>query len=393
MLTNVYTAVIKRVRSLQDPQPKMVPAQIDFPLVGRVQMLQQLRENEALNINNFILQRVATVQYCCPLVHGAMGVGKTRIVQEFNPSLKDRLTEHPTLKDARIVNITMNFAAGDVMTYEDVDIRTALGLRLAAHFFFQQPGAWLRSMLGRTRDTGGVFSFRAVMSIISKTHYAKSSAPLLLTLQLDEFGLIEQAYLKCMLADMAFHMTSRHSLKVCLLPSLTGTTVAVGLSSIAASRLILANMLLQPLDQSETFSMVMTFLKGKVLGSRFASPAKVAMLRAALDTLGNNPRNISLFLFCLHEAHPDVVTERLLSTVLKRVVEQLNLIYQLPTWTAKMHISKSTVVKLCSWALGGKDVQMTDRLNGLTVEDARSSGILQLVHGLKTTATRFNSHK
>jgi hypothetical protein len=132
-------------------KPEKPPVAVALHWVGREKELDQL-EKWALNNISYHLQQVKTKQmYRSPLVHGGMGVGKTRIVVHSNRRIEHNLrTTNPTFHLPSLQRIAFNDAFGNVGhafidfsradKYGDrdqgLDISTSLGLRIAAHFFF-----------------------------------------------------------------------------------------------------------------------------------------------------------------------------------------------------------------------------------------------------------------
>jgi hypothetical protein len=67
-----------------------------------------------------------------------------------------------------------------------------------------------------------------------------------------------------------------------------------------------------------------------------------------------------------------------LSSVLNKVVDTIKDAYDTKTWDVFLGNSPVGVRTMVFWALCGKRVSLEDRLNGISVKEARSSGILML---------------
>lgn len=336
------------------------------PLVGREMELNQLATYEATNINGYVDGILTQRLYICPLVHGALGVGKTRLVADFNSSIRDRLK----LK-CSIGSIYMDFSRGDSLTAE-TSMSEALGLRLASHFFFGQSGDWLIAQLGISRCQQ-LFPFIKVIELIKDRYCADS--PLLLTLHMDEFGVLPPHLLDKLMEIIATHMSARHDSQVWLLPYLTGTTVEIGVKSITSSKISPKDILLGPLAPLASLSLMNKAIensdKKKLIGT--------LGLRVAASSLGDNPRNIQLFLRTLLSTPMRENLNALFSSVLLAVVMTIRDNYSTSRWSSLLGKSMVALTRLCFWALSGKEVTVEDRLNGITVEDIRSNGIVQLV--------------
>ena len=65
-------------------RPEQPPVAIDLHWVGREKELAQLEEWALNNISYHLRKEPTKQMYRCPLVHGGMGVGKSRIVAHSN---------------------------------------------------------------------------------------------------------------------------------------------------------------------------------------------------------------------------------------------------------------------------------------------------------------------
>ena len=137
-------------------KPEQPPVAVALHWVGREKELQQLEEWSLNNISYHIQQEPTKQMYRSPLVHGGLGVGKSRLVVHSNWAIKHKLqTTNPTFKlpstgleppkdiafnDAfgHVGHIFIDFSRADKYGDRDkvLDISTSLGLRIAAHFFF-----------------------------------------------------------------------------------------------------------------------------------------------------------------------------------------------------------------------------------------------------------------
>ncbi len=147
--------------------------------------------------------------YACPLVHGALGIGKTRIVTEFNKSIGNRLSAYGG--DYNTASIYMDFSRGDSIQPGESSMLNILGLRLASHFFFGRSSAWLISELGLLQ-CAQAFPFLKVISLISSKFC--TDKPLVLTIQLDEFGFVSADLLNELMRIIATQMSANQQSSV-----------------------------------------------------------------------------------------------------------------------------------------------------------------------------------
>lgn len=206
--------------------------------MGRDKELAELSRYEAANIQCYKKGIFAQCLYLCPLVHGAVGVGKTRLVADFNISARDRLKlPYP------VGSVYMDFSRGDSLRNE-TSMSAALGMRLASHFFFGQSCDWLIAELGFPRCRQ-LFPFRKVIQLISER--CCTNSPLILTMHIDEIDLVPPSLLDEIMTIIATHMSTNHASRVWLLPYLTGTTAEIGITSVTSSKISPKDMLLEPL--------------------------------------------------------------------------------------------------------------------------------------------------
>jgi hypothetical protein len=219
-----------------------------LPLVRQKEVIQQLTEYEGENLRCYKIAKVDKKVFNCPLICGAEGVGKAQVVMEFNNQIKSRL-QAKGMGNSLTGSIYLNFSWSDMLTKEE---STILGLRFASHFFFGKSALWLHSqisLLGRVHH----FDFGGVLELISE-YYDCQKQPLVLTVQIDEFDQIPALQLTQMLWNIGYQMVYEQSRKVWLLPCMTGTTAAFGVSAVATSALIPRPILLPPLSPDHSMT-------------------------------------------------------------------------------------------------------------------------------------------
>jgi len=64
--------------------PENFPVDMNLGWVGREKELEQLEGWAKENIANHLLEKMTKQMYRCPLVHGGLGAGKTRLVSHSN---------------------------------------------------------------------------------------------------------------------------------------------------------------------------------------------------------------------------------------------------------------------------------------------------------------------
>jgi hypothetical protein len=347
--------------------PELVGVDLELQFEGRTKELDQLLSFEKANIDNFERQVKTKQFYSCPLVHGGLGFGKTRLIVEHNQALAVRNSNFSC------ASVLVDFSRGDDLDESETLMDIALGLRVAAHFLFGKDSNWLKPKIYEHHRH--LFTFGEVLSYIG-TQYAINK-PLLLSLQIDEFGLIASESLNKILRLFSTHMSTRHNDRVCLLPYLSGTTTAVGLAAITLSQLQPQPILLPPLGEVSSEKILVTALqatnKAYLIGHK--------LLPIATASLGNNPRNFQLFVAKMGVQELSENVGSLLSEVLTKVVDAIRGYYGTAGWQDLIGNSQEGVTRMCVWALSGREVILSDLLNGVTVEDVRSTGIVQLLQG------------
>jgi len=98
----------------------------------------------------------------------------------------------------------------------------------------------------------------------------------------------------------------------------------------------------------------------------------------AVDSLGRVPRFLQFFLTKLVTAAQKQDLKEFLSGVLDSVVDEVQNTYGTKKWDDFFSGSPNGVRNMILWALSGKEVSLRDKLNGITVEQACSTGILML---------------
>ena len=147
---------------------------------------------------------------------------------------------------------------------------------------------------------------------------------MLLAIQFDEFqGYRHRSTQKFKLnGDFLFLIAQtsirNHKIKICLLPYLTGTATELGLNSISLSRMTSCLLLLQRLkddDFETTLKNYATRKNSNLSINVLTNP----IVKAAIDSLGGNPRNLQFF--CQHLQEPslgkysDFISQALFKTV------------------------------------------------------------------------------
>jgi hypothetical protein len=220
---------------LDTPEKKVVEMKLTF--TGREEEKKLLEKLEADNVYHFFRQNSKTKQfYTCPIVHGSLGVGKSRLGYEFNRELQKR---HPNYLCG---HITLDFSLGDAKSFDPTaSDDTKLAFRVLAHFFFGESAQWLVEKLAGHGIATIPLTFSSVMNCIAKHCNNK---PVLLAIQLDEFGYLSSEMLNQTLVVLATHLVSRHDSNVCLLPMMTGTTTKQGIDAVTRSQLSCPTILL-----------------------------------------------------------------------------------------------------------------------------------------------------
>ena len=222
---------------IDTPEKKVVDIELTF--TGREEEKKLLKNLEAENMDHFFQQKTKTKQYyTCPLVHGSLGVGKSRLGYEFCRDLKKR---HPNFCCG---HITLEFSTGDAVGFDPATSDdTRLALRVLAHFFFGESAQWLLALLAGRAIATNRLTFSSVVDHIAK--HCKNER-VLLAIQLDEFGYLSSEMLHQALIVLATHLVSRHDSNVCLLPMMTGTTTKKGIAAVTSSQLSCRAILLKP---------------------------------------------------------------------------------------------------------------------------------------------------
>jgi len=206
--------------------------------VGREDELKILLKSCQSNLNSFRNKSGEKQDYEIPIIHGGMGIGKTRLAYEFRSKLNE------TVKDVHITYLFYDFSSHDKVL-DLSSLKNSFGLLLASHFFFSKSSSDLQKYV--TSKTKDFFDFDTVMELISKQY--TSNSEMILVIQIDEFSQIGGTeLLKDLVRTFAVFMREKHDLHICLIPQFLGTAASIGLDAINFSRVRLLPLLLQPLD-------------------------------------------------------------------------------------------------------------------------------------------------
>jgi hypothetical protein len=127
-------------------------------------------------------------------------------------------------------------------------------------------------------------------------------------------------------------------------------------------------------SESETNNLIISSLLAKSL----PEVAESSLLSRVTSSLGNNARNIELFVDKVEEQRGNTNMRELLSNVFDDIVNSIHTYYNTKTWQDVVGGHAAGVMRMCVWTLAGKQVRLDDKLNGVTVEDVRSTGIVQV---------------
>ena len=258
---------------------------------------------------------------------------------------------------------------------------STIGLQIASHFFFGVHVEKLTEVLSSMNATAVIkqFTLDKVLLLISK-QYA-SQKPILLTLQLDEFSQVPLSILKGIISFLAVHMTSHHHLQVCILPQLSGTSTKIVIQEMQNfSKIVHTPLLLSLLLQSPD----MTKLTESALqGTGFKYLLQKPLFLQAVNTLGGVPRFLQYFIdgfqSCSKELQAEPDYSKILHSVLHHnVVDAIHTTYFTKLWKQVLGGSLVGVQTMLLWAFSGQKVQLSDKLNGITVESACNTGALLL---------------
>jgi hypothetical protein len=133
-------------------------------------------------------------------------------------------------------------------------------------------------------------------------------------------------------------------------------------------------LLLEPLLKKEEWELFESQLKPTQQAYLLERP----LFLQAVDSLGRIPRYIDFFLMRLKDTEAKVDLSDFLRCVLSRVVDNIKDAYEVSAWEYFLGKSPVGVRTMVLWAMCGKQVSLDDKLNGITVREARSSGILTL---------------
>jgi hypothetical protein len=352
---------------------------------GRQQQQIKLGKIEGDNIKSFLEGSRVKQSYQCPLVHGSLGVGKSRLVAEFNRSIHVR-----NGSKFRCGFITLDCSAGDSDAIATVTSADAiLAVSVLAHFFFGKSARWLRdNLVGSSMSTSiNTLTFGSVMNYISVKYNTATTTPILLAIQVEEFGELDPNVLNSFLKNFTTHMIEEQSLRMCLLPTLSGTTTQAGIKAITASQMTVSHILVPPLTEEETQQVIEKAWEDNPEAELVLS----GLLPPFIAALGNIPRNIAIFLAEVENGARQSNIRQRLSDTFSQVTVGIQRIYSTETWERFLGQSTVGVTRMCVWILAGKEVRLGDKLNGVSVEDIRSTGIVQ-VQRVRETDDVYTMH-
>ncbi|GAM18881.1 hypothetical protein SAMD00019534_020560 [Acytostelium subglobosum LB1] len=333
--------------------PEVPKVSLEFPFVGRESELSQLINSAKQNIKAFQKQERAPQSYRCPVVHGGFGIGKSRVGYEFAQTLPSIIPAAGV--PGAIANIFLELFAADVIKqYELLHHNVAsvlLGIRIAIHFFFGIGLSKFRDTVNLSSQEIELFTLTNVMGLIrelfNRTTQGNDKIPIYISIQFDEFSSTDQACLHDMIKQLSDYMSTEHSLGICIIPMLTGTNTTLGEESVLLSQLGYTSILLSPLTATQMLEIINGTQEASQSDSLLCQLLQQCgkLVNISVHDLGGVPRFLQIFV--------DVVSG-----------------WELP-FEADHH-------KMFSLFFKHVLDRIKNKLNGITINKARTTGILIL---------------
>jgi hypothetical protein len=238
-----------------------------------------------------------------------------------------------------------------------------------------------------------LFKFKKVLGEIRNSFDSLDKRQdLLLVIHFDEVQHIGNSLLKLVLSECANHMlqgSSPSRQRICLLPVITGTSVIPVLSAITFSRLSSNSLLLGSLKPEQIWEiLVAKYGQHDIFQNRY--------FITAIDCLGQIPRFLEFFTQEMSILDDKITPiHELLKRILEKVRDRIKETYGTPYWNQVFSGMNPTqaILNLCHFAIQQIPLYLSTKLNGITVEQAKESGIIFLKHqcdGTKPTMEECN---
>eukprot|EP01132_Coremiostelium_polycephalum_P002649 gene2649-3289_t len=343
---------------------------IKYTYIGREDDLNIAWATLQNNFNSFKVQDRTKQHYSCVLAHGALGIGKSRFGYESYQSRK-KLT-HFLPQIFNCASIYIDFSLGDLLpdfgNFQHDSV--CIGLTVASHFFFRKNVNSFAPFISNNELPS--FTLENVIKEIGR-RYPNT----VLLIQLDEFVYLakqNQTRMQNFLGLIGEIMIQKQMFGVCILPYLIGTTTDIGLATIIHSKLTKPEVLLKPLTDANMEELVNSILLVEISSSD--------LFKQCLNSLGGIPRFLEYFVKHINEISITNDLSVYFGNFIRSTVYSIREKYGVSVWegifNSDPHKPYQSLKKLICLYLTGQYIQLTDSINGITFEQARSSGILIL---------------
>ena len=364
--------------------PPTYPVDINIPFVGRKHELDIMTQAFNANIESHQSHKNTKQMYHFVTISGSVGQGKSRLAVEgcshWHHKHEDKLF---------CITLFLDFARGDAAAARmpSTLASQAIGAAVLARFL----GVGAEALVPFAMRQPHLFSLRDkvapyIRQRVAAHIYQQPSTlakPLVVNMILDEVQLVPSDLLNGMLSAVSAAFTEGKPDSFVFNVVTTATAVATIQKSATASGVTADPIILMPLNPSEAKSMVNNSMNDQSLLQFLCSDQN--SFEVLLHCTGYVPRYLEQLVRCLDKfSFAADQSKDTFSKLLWLTVNQVKGLYSTAVWNRLLSrpshiVTKTTgVLTLCLWALCGKKVTLTDKLNGITVEEARDSGILTL---------------
>ncbi|EGG17117.1 hypothetical protein DFA_08099 [Cavenderia fasciculata] len=357
--------LFKQLGSLNPPQTN-----------SRAGIVEYLKAVIGRNMLSFTNKRDNKQDYSIPTVIGGIGIGKTRVGEETFISLVSNSEVSSCCKNFdKFWYVKFDFAASD-KPLEGERASQFIGRCLVSRFFYGTSSAHAKTNIPEA-------SVLEVVNLIDKLYVDQKGEKALLILHLDEYFMLPLPLLNELvscLADLMLHPPTTISGQstvihnICVVPLMTGTDLDSANTSIYFSKLIPRDVRLIPLSDKDTSDLLATSANWNTLSKSLPYHSQVVV-----SYLGGVPRIIKAFLDACNGSTPLHDHIRWLGEVLRVTTNLISSNYNIHSWSQVFGASLVGLRTLLKIALSSYAVNRGYPLNGKTIRQVESTGLLMLI--------------
>jgi len=303
------------------------------------------------------------------MVLGAVGNGKSRLSLESTFRFLQVCSQKWPEKIATFVYIDFFRDAFPSLSGKLIPYVSQLSIRILSSVY----DISIPEIISRVNESDlSSLSLRKVCEILSHEN------GVIVVIIMDEITTIEKIYLQELVSEFSKVVTcgSRFSYGTLLLPLLVGTSNHV--IKLILSSFIMNHINLCGLQDDEAKNLFRTCTQDHVKNFLNNNSSTLATMQ---QSVGNNPRLINVLLWKINESTKSMQDIfELFSKSWNDAAQNLSHFYDPIYWKKFFHASNTEpLAHVCLLALSKQKIRLNDRINGMTIDEARESGLFSLI--------------